>query len=375
MQAIAITNPGIESIAEKEIVELIKPKITGTEESVVFFRPKELIDLCVLCYKAQSLSKVMLLKDMITFRDKNEIFCAAKKLDFSDFIKKGLKFKVKCMHTGEHDFNSIEIEEGIGANIKGDVDLDNPDVIIFVYINKNRCYIGIDFSGFDMSKRQYRVFNLKESLKATVAYSLLRIADYRKKDFLLDPFCGSGVIPIEAALFGSDFPVNYFTKNNFLFLKFDCFRNIGFDKFFEKIDKKIVKKNSLKIYGYESMLGYVKASHKNAKIAGINKSINIRRVDLDWLDTKVDKTKVDKIVTTPPQLTERNSKVIEKLYKEFFYQAEFVLKKNGIIVVVSETEETKKMIEKHASQFKFKITKEMKIMQGKKQISALVIKR
>lgn len=375
MQAIAITNPGIESIAEKEIVELIRPKITGTEESVVFFRPKQLTDLCILCYKAQSLSKVMLLKDMITFKHKEEIFDAVKKIDFSDFIRKGLNFKVKCMHTGEYDFTGIEIEEGIGAEIKGDVDLEKPDIIVFAYINRNRCYIGIDFSGTDLSKRQYRIFNLKESLKATVAYSLLRIADYKKKDFLLDPFCGSGVIPIEAALFGSNFPVNYFTKNNFLFLKFDCFKKTDFDKFFGKIDRKIKKKSNLKIYGYESMLGYVKASQKNAKIAGINKSITIRRVDIDWLDTKVDKTNVDKIVTCPPQMTERNKGTIEKLYKEFFYQAEFVLKKKGIIVIVSESENTKKMIEKYAGQFKFRISKEIKIMQGKKQISAIIISR
>jgi 23S rRNA G2445 N2-methylase RlmL len=375
MQAIAITIPGLEFVAEKEINELIKPKITGTEESVVFFRPKDMLDLCVLCYKAQSLERVMLLKDMITFDDKQQIFDAVKKMDFSDFIKNGLKFKVKCDHIGEHDFNSNEIEENVGANIKGDVNLDNPDVIVYVYINKNRCYIGVDFSGFDLSKRQYRIFNLKESLRANVAYSLLRIADYIKKDFLLDPFCGSGVIPIEAALFGSNYPVNYFTKNNLIFLKFDCFRKTDFDKFFEKIDKKIEKKNTLKITGYESMFGYVNASQKNAKIAGINKSINISRVDIDWLDTKIDKAKVDKIVTCPPQPTERNSKQIEKLYKELFYQADFVLKKKGRIILVSESEQGKKMIEKYAKEFKFKIGKEIKIMQGKKPLSILIINR
>ncbi|MBU0535462.1 MAG: hypothetical protein KKE20_00745 [Nanoarchaeota archaeon] len=374
MQAIAITNPGIEQVCEKEIKELISPKKTSIKDSVVFFEPKKLIDLCILCYKAQSVTKILLLKAHISFKKIEDIYKEVKKTDFSEFLKDAT-FKVKCMHIGDHNFVSQEIEEGCGDQIEGKVNLNDPDVIIYVYIYSNECYIGIDFAGFDLSKRQYRIFNYRESLKAIVGYALLRMADYKNKDLLLDPFSGSGTIPIEAALFATGFSVNYFNKDKFSFLKFACFKGIDFDDIFEKIDKKSDKKEKLKIYGYDAMLGYVKASQKNAKIAGINKMINVTRADIEWLDTKIDKNTVDKIVTHPVQITERNKKNAEKILKELFHQAEFVLKKNGTMLLASESESTKELLKKHGSDYGFKLKKELRIMQGKKEMDVLLFER
>ena len=61
MKGLAITNIGIEKISSKEIKELIKPKAVKIEKGGISFDLKEMSDLCVLCYKAQSVSKVMLL--------------------------------------------------------------------------------------------------------------------------------------------------------------------------------------------------------------------------------------------------------------------------------------------------------------------------
>ena len=374
MEAIAITHPGLESVAEKEIKELLNPKSTSIEDSVVIFEPKELLDLCTLCYKAQSVIKILLLKEKLSFRKQEDIFKAAKKTDFSDFIKKKT-FKVQCTRIGEHDFTSNEIEQGVGKNIEGEVDLEDPDTTIFTYIYKDRCYIGIDFSGFDLSKRQYRIFHYKDALKATVAYALLRTADYIPKDFLLDPFCSTGTIPIEAALYACDFPVNYFTKDNLSFRRFSCFKDTDFDRFFGKIDKNMNLEKKTSIYGYDALLGYVKAAQKNAKIAGINKKISVTRADIEWLDTKIGKAKVDKIVSYPPQATERNRKNIEKIYKELFHQADFVLKKKGIIVLVSESGLAKEIVQRYAKEYKFAIKKETSIMQGKKELIILLMSR
>ena len=378
MKSLAITHPGLELFAAKEIKELLgkNAKNIKTEPSVVFFEAKEYLDLCLLCYKAQSLIKVLLLLDSFSFDSQQEMSSRAESIakskELLDFIGKKTAFMVKCVRIGSHEFNSTEIEREIGRHIEGVVDLASPEVIVYAYIYNNRCHIGIDFSGFDLSKRQYRIFTHKDSLKATVAYSLLKIAGYKKNDFLLDPFCGSGTIPIEAALYACNFPVNHYNKDKLMFQNFNFLKNIDFRRFFEKADKKINLREKTKIYGYDSMLGYVKAAQKNAKIAGINKKVSLTRADIEWLDTKIDKNKVDKIVTNMPEVTERNKKTMEKIYREFFHQSDFILKKNGKIAIIANSPG---LIEKYSEEYKFKIKKILKAMQGMKELDIFIIEK
>lgn len=375
MKSLAITHPGLEAIAADEIKELLgrNAKAIKTEESAVLFSTKDCLDLCLLCYRVQSLIKVLLLFDSFNFKNENEIFSKAesiaKQKEFLKFITKKTKFRVKCARIGEHDFSSNDIEKGVGRHIDGTVDLESPEAVVYVYIYSNRCYIGIDFAGFDLSKRQYRIFTHKDSLKATIAYSLLKIAKYKKNDFLLDPFCRTGTIPIEAALCATGFPVNHYSRDRFAFINFKHLKT-DFEKFFDNTDKKINLKEKTKIHGYDALLGYVKAAQKNAKIAGINKKISISRADIGWMDTKTKKNQADKIVTVLPELTERNKKDAEKLYKEFFYQAEFILKKKGLIVLVTNSPG---LVEKYSKEYKFKIKNKLKAMQGKKELDIFII--
>ena len=214
-------------------------------------------------------------------------------------------------------------------------------------------------------KRSYKIFNHPSALRGTIGYALVRIAGYKEKEKMLDPFSGSGVIPIEAGLYVSGFPVNYFNKDKFSFLRF---LKIDFDKFFEKIDKDI-KSKKYKIFGYDKQLMYVTSSKKNAKIGGVNKFVNFSRVEIEWLDTKVDKESVDRIVTQPLQLGKHvNVKDIEKLYNEFFHQAEFVLNKKGKIVLISRQSE---MLKKYAEKYKFKLKEERDVWSGKQVLRVM----
>jgi len=308
----------------------------------------------LLCYKAQSVNKILFLFNNFKFKEIEDIKKEVDKIDFSGWLSEDKTFRVSCKVI-ENEVSSQEINPRVGGfiidvikkkkNYKQKVDLDNPDLIFFVYIFKDNCYLGIDFSGFSLHKRSYKIFNHPRSLRGTIAYSLSRMAGIDKKQAVVDPFCGSGEIVIEAALFLSGFPVNYFNKEKFAFLKLDL--DIDFDNFFKKIDGE-VKADKLNIIGYDDKWLYLNNAKKNAKIAGINKLISLSRLEAEWLDTKFDKGSVDKIITQPPQITSHvNPKDIEKRYDELFYHAEFVLREKGLIVVVSrKTEELKKFAEK-----------------------------
>ncbi len=74
-----------------------------------------------------------------------------------------------------------------------------------IYLDKDECWVGIDTSGDPLHKRGYRKRTVQAPLKETIAASLLFFSGWNRKYSLLDPFCGSGSIAIEAALYALDF--------------------------------------------------------------------------------------------------------------------------------------------------------------------------
>jgi 23S rRNA G2445 N2-methylase RlmL len=355
MKALAITHKGIEDISALEIKELIKKQGKIEETVVKFDTTKE--NLAELCYKSQSTIKILELIAEFEIKSLDDI-TKLEKIDFK--IEKS--FAVRCIRIGSHDFGSQDVEKQAGAIIfnktKQKVNLENPEIPILVYIYNNKAYVGIDYSGFDMSKREYKIFAYAKSLKGTLAYALLRIADYKKEQTLLDPFSISGEIPIEAALFVTE-SVNHFNKEKFAFNKFLKF------KFTEP------KKAKTKIFNYDSLLKNIKSAQKNAKIAGVDKNINFSKTDIEWLDTKFEKESVDKIVTRIPELARYQKPAqIEKLYKEFFHQAEYILKKKGRIVAIAKNLDIfKKFAEK------FNISEERTISLGKEELAVISLEK
>lgn len=371
MQGLAIVNKGIEDTAALEIKELIKAS-SEIRESCVIFSIKDFDDLAKLCYTAQSVSRILFLLDYFKIKNIEDIREKVERMNFDKFLNKNNAFVVRSERIGEHSFTSSEIEAKTGEFIiekikKGKsytqkVDLNNPDIVVFIYVYNDDCYIGVDFAGRELDKRDYKIFSAPNSLKGTVAYALVRIAEYNKKEIILDPFCLSGEIPIEAAMFANNFPVNHFSKDKFAFNKF-----LKFD--FGKLDKKI-KKVRLKIMGFASLTN-LKSCQKNAKIAGIEKSISITKIDVDWLDIKLKKSSIDKIISYPPQISiaRNNEKEIEKIYKELFYQAEYILKGKGRVILLTRKDE---LLKKYAEEYKFRPINEKIIMQGKEEMKVLI---
>ena len=363
MKALAITHKGIEDITFLEIKELVKAKNLKQEESCVSFEIKSMEDLALLNYKAQSVYKIIYLFDSFKIKKLEDIENSIQRNidEIRKFINNKTTFAVRCLKIDNDNFSSNEIEEETGnfITIKAKVDLENPDVIFFVYICKNNCCIGIDFSRKDLSKRDYRIYAHPQALKGTIAYSLVRIADYKPNEKIIDPFCGSGTIPIEAALFATGFSVNHYTKDKFKF------------KNFEKFDKNKTVKTG--ISGFDRELRHVMASKKNAQIAGIEKNIRFSRIDIELLDTKIKEKSIDKIITNPPDLTNNtNPKQLEKLYNEFFCNAGFILKNKGTITLITKTFE---LIKKAAEKYKFKLMKERDLIIGDDNYKVVVFEK
>ena len=372
MKGLAITSKGIEETASTEIKELIDQDCK-IQECCVTFDFKDFDDLCLLCYKSQSADKVLSLIGSFEF---NNFFSdfekCVQKLNFDEWVAKNKKFKIECIRTGVHDFKSVDVEAKVTSlilkkykNKKIKIDIKDFDIIFFVYIVNNKCYFGVDFAGFELNKRGYKIFLHANSLRGTIAYALVRESGFEKNDVMLDPFSRDGVISIEAAFYASGFPLNYYKKDRFAFLKLKL--GIDFEKFFKNADKNI-KKPKAGIFAYDHLFKYVDYSRKNAKIAGVEKYINFSRTELEWLDIKFKKESVDRIVTNPP--TSKNAN-LDKIYNEFFYQSEYILKKNGSVALISRIPD---FVKKYAEKHNFFVVREKEVFSGEQMLNIIIFK-
>ena len=372
MRGFAIVSKGIEDIAALEIKELINTKCE-VEQGCVIFEIGNISDLCLLCYKSQSTDRILYLICSFEFNNFfNEFEKFIDNSEINKWVKQYKTFKIECMRIGTHNFKSIDVESKIADYIQKKSEdnirfnIKDYEIIFLIYIVNNKAYFGIDFVGFELNKRSYKIFLHPNSLRGTIAYALIKESGFEKNDLMLDPFSRDGVIPIETAFYTSNFPHNYYKKDKFAFLKLKL--GIDFEKFFKNTDKKI-KKPKAKIYSYDHLFKYVDYSRKNAKIAGVDKLINFSRTELEWLDIKFKKESVDKIITNPPSSKTAN---LYKVYNEFFYQCEYILKKESTIALITKMPE---FVKKHAEKYNFIIYKEKEVWTGEQLLKIIVFKK
>lgn len=294
---IAATLEGLEPITESEVNGK-----TIYKGRVKFSKEKEIIKSALFSYQ--------LIKDF-KFKKEQDIYKQDLKLSF-----KG-SFRVDCNREGNHKFSSQDIRKSLGESIykKGlKVNIKDPENIIFVDIKDNKCLIGLNPKFH--TKRFYRIRNALGSINASLAHALIFLAEIKKTDKVLDPFCTDGIILIEAGLIGC--------KN---------------------------------LYG---LAQDTKNASINAKLAKVN--LNLNKESLDWIDTTFEEGFITKIITKIISPSKKVSKQIaEEITREFFYQSKYVLNKKGIMVILTQNKE---IIEKFAPEFEFKIIKLLEVKQG-----------
>src|SRR3989338_813497 len=370
MKGLIITSKGIEDTACIEVKEIINTNCKA-EQGCALFEFNDIKDICLLCYKSQTASRVLILINNFRFENFFEEF--EKSIDNSklgEWVHDKMQFKVECMRIGTHEFKSTDVEAKAGQIIinnskKRDVKVNIKDyeTIFFVYIFDNKCYFGVDFAGFELNKRNYKIFLHPNSLRGPIAYSLIRDSGFQKKERMLDPFSRDGVTAIESALYAADFPVNYYNKEKFAFLKLKL--GIDFGKMFKSCDTKI-KKTKLHIYNYDHLFKYVDYSKKNAKIAGVDKQVTFSRVELEWLDIKFKEGSLDRIISNPPTPKDNS---LDKIYNEFFYQSAYILKKGGTLAFISKTPG---FVKRHAERPNLALLKEKEVWSSQQLLTILV---
>jgi 23S rRNA G2445 N2-methylase RlmL len=379
----AVTDKGIEKVLAGDITKLAKGKIVSEDNSCVVFEAKDEAAF-KFCYYIQSADRVALLLASFEFSDFDDFLEKAKNnlkdVELKGFFEESATYKVDCERRGEHDFNSSYLEQELGGvftelvngslGFEPKVEFKRPDTNIYVFVNNNMAYIGVDLAGRNLDKRHYRIFTAPGVVNSKVYYSMVVLSGYTKKKKMVDLFSKAGVLAVEAALHANNISASQYNKD-FAFKKIPKYKSNDWDGFFKKLDSE-KKSDKLHITGYDPILRNLEAAKKNAKLAGADKIISFSKLDLEWADIKLDESTVDIALSRIPCPSEHHSEnQIRKVYEELFHQAEFFLKEKGKLCVLSE----KLGLLKEMLTDEFKVVEEHSLFGGKQGYDFLVLER
>lgn len=214
MRLLATTNRGLESVACAEIARRTGATATTHHPGWIAFEgTPETIP--TLNYRARTLHRVFveLLDTPVSGLD--DISARTEALPVERYIEAGQSFGVRSTRIGSHDFGSPDVADVVGQAIidsfraatgeRLPVDLDDPDVIVRSTVRHDQFTLAIDTTGADsLHRRPYRVCEHPAPIRPTLATAMLELADVRPEESLVDPMCGGGTLPIEAAFAAAD---------------------------------------------------------------------------------------------------------------------------------------------------------------------------
>ncbi len=321
MEFIAPCHFGLEAVLKREITDLGYEIVSvedgrvtfkGSAESLVraniFIRTAERIMLKVGSFRA------------VTF---DELFEGTKALPWEEMIPKDGKFWVTKATTNKSklfsgsDIQSI-VKKAIVDRLKGIYHINwfeenGAEYPIRVFILKDVVTIALDTSGVSLHKRGYRQLVGKAPISETLAAALIMLTPWNKDRILVDPFCGSGTFPIEAAMIGANMAPGMnreFTAENW---KNIVPKKVWYEAVTEAEDA-ILRDVKMNIQGYDLDSGIVKCAMQNAREAGVDEHIHFQQRDMRDLSSP---KKYGFIITNPPYGERLEDKAdLPKLYKD-----------------------------------------------------------
>ena len=303
-ELIAPCHFGLEAVCKKEILDLGyeivrvedgKVTFEGDAEAVcranIFLRTAERILLKVGSFRA------------VTFE---ELFEKTKELPWEEFLPQDGKFwvtkatSVKSRLFSTSDIQSImkkamvmRMKECYGTEWFPETGASFPVRVTFL---KDEATVCLDTTGESLHRRGYRRLTSKAPITETLAAALLMLTPWRRDRILVDPFCGSGTFPIEAAMMAANMAPGM--NRTFAAMQWDkLIPAEEWDAVFEEARELVDTDVEVDIQGYDADPEIIKAARENAKLAGVDHLIHFQQRPVEALSHP---KKYGFIVTNPP---------------------------------------------------------------------------
>ncbi|MBE6267554.1 MAG: RNA methyltransferase [Bacteroidales bacterium] len=279
-ELIAKTFQGLEEVLAKELVELGANNVQIGRRMVSFTGDKEMMYKANFCLR----TAIRILKPIAHFKasSADEVYEKVKAMDWDKYMDWGMTFSVDSVVYSDifrhSKFVAYRVKDAIADHFnekcgkRPSVRLNNPDLIFHIHIAQEECTLAFDSSGESLHRRGYREETGAAPINEVLAAGLILLTGWRGECDFVDPMCGSGTIPIEAALIARNIAPGVYRKG-FAFEKWRDFDSELFSKIYD--DDSQEKEFHHKIYGYDVDGRMVGCARRNIKSAMMSDYIEV----------------------------------------------------------------------------------------------------
>lgn len=287
VELIAPCHFGLEAVLKREILSLGYEVVSVEDGRVTFKGDETAIPRSNIFIRTAE--RILLKMGSFEAKDFDELFEGTKAIPWEEVLPRDAKFWVTKATTNKSALfsgSAIQsiVKKAIVERMKqtyrvSHFDEDGDEYPIRVFIYKDMVSIGLDTSGVSLHKRGYRKLVGKAPISETLASALIMLTPWNKDRVLVDPFCGSGTFPIEAAMIGA----NIAPGMNREFISDSWTKVVGRKPWYEAYDEAndmIRKDVEMNIQGYDLDSDMVKVAMANAKEAGVDQYIHFQARDV-----------------------------------------------------------------------------------------------
>ena len=325
---LAKTFKGLEQVLAQELIELGANDVLIERRAVSFKGDKALLYRANLCLRTAirvlvPIKEASLRLSLKGKREKPEdqVYEIAKAIDWSRYMTADTTFAIDATVYSELFRNSLfvtyRVKDAIvdywkeKAGKRPNVSTESPDLRVNLHVGNDRVTISLDSSGESLHKRGYRVANTEAPINEALAAGMLLLAGWRGQSDFYDPMCGSGTLPIEAALIARNIAPGVFRKS-FAFEKWPGFDADLWSDIYN--DDSQEREFTHKIYGSDASFFAIQQATKNVKAAGVGRDVELKQVRMEELAAISNQSSALVIINPPYGERLASNKDMEDLY-------------------------------------------------------------
>lgn len=284
-ELIAKTFQGLEEVLAQELIELGANDVQIGRRMVSFSGNQEMMYRANFCLR----TAVRVLKPISHFRARNadDVYKAVKEIEWKDILDLDTSFVVDTtVYSTEFrnsKFVAYKVKDAIvdyfmeREGKRPNISVANPDLRLNIHIAEENCTLSLDSSGESLHLRGYRTATVEAPINEVLAAALIKMSGWKFDCDLIDPFCGSGTILVEAALMARNIYPGVF-RQKFGFENWKDFNPELLSSIFE--DDSNERTFEHRIVGSDINLRAVEAALANAKAAGVADLITVEQREI-----------------------------------------------------------------------------------------------
>ena len=318
MQIVAKTFFGFEDLLAEELRTLGAKNVEIGNRIVKFEGNQSFMYKCNIWLRTAI--SVLMPIETFRFKDEQDLIKKLSFIKYSSYFSVNKTFAVKGAVNStlfnHSQYPLLLLKDAIADHFRDSfgkrptVDKGKPNVVFDLHIDENECTVALNSSGAPLFQRGYRKNVGDAPLNEIVAAGLIMRSGWDKKSDLIDPFCGSGTICIEAALMANDMP-SMIERKSFGFKHWKDYDVNLFEALQDEIPRRPKKDLKFKIIGSDTDTDMINMARDNARMLPVDNILSFEAKDFRDVTPP---SETGMLITNPPYGERLEVEDIEALY-------------------------------------------------------------